>query len=53
MQSKLAHRNRILLIVAAANLITPLASTTVGVALPAIGRDLDFGPFILGWVVTG
>jgi len=46
------ERRRTLLTVTAANFITPLASTMVGVALPLIGRDLDIGPAAFGWVVT-
>ncbi|HWJ45529.1 MAG TPA: MFS transporter [Gaiellaceae bacterium] len=47
-----AHRWRILAVVATAFFMTILDVSIVNVALPSIGRDLDFSQENLQWVIT-
>src|ERR671932_2349306 len=46
------HRWRILAVVATAFFMTILDVSIVNVALPSIGRDLDFAQENLQWVIT-
>jgi EmrB/QacA subfamily drug resistance transporter len=46
------HRWRILAVVATAFFMTILDVSIVNVALPSIGRDLEFSPENLQWVIT-
>jgi EmrB/QacA subfamily drug resistance transporter len=46
------HRWRILAVVATAFFMTILDVSIVNVALPSIGKDLDFSPENLQWVIT-
>ena len=46
------HRWRILAVVATAFFMTILDVSIVNVALPSIGRDLDFARGDLQWVIT-